>query len=76
MTDHGMTGCGDDVCITCGDRATEVVVVAVDGIEAWCVDADGARQVVAVDLVAPVETGDRVLVHAGVALARLDGSRA
>ena len=68
-----MSDYGDDVCLTCGDVATEAVVLAVDGLEARCVDLDGASELVAIDLVAPVRTGDRVLVHAGVALARLDG---
>ena len=39
---------------------------------ALCVDGEGAESAVAVDLVDPVETGDVVLVHAGVAIARLE----
>ena len=38
---------------------------------AACRDADDALHEVDVDLVAPVASGDRVLVHAGVAIARL-----
>jgi len=46
-----------------------VLEVQPDGI-ARC-EADGTESDVMVDLVAPVARGDNVLVHAGVALARL-----
>ena len=54
-------------CITCSDEGVPMRVgeVRADGI-ALC---EGVE--VLVDLVAPVEPGDEVLVHAGVALARL-----
>ena len=35
---------------------------------ALCVDEDGAQQTVETALVEPIGVGDRVLVHAGVAL--------
>jgi hydrogenase maturation factor len=45
-------------------------VVSLTGDGAVCVDEQGARhEGIAVDLVEPVEPGDRVLVHAGVAIA-------
>ncbi len=46
-----------------------VLEVQPDGL-ARC-EADGAESDVMVDLVAPIAIGDNVLVHAGVALARL-----
>ena len=46
-----------------------VLEVQSDGI-ARC-GTDGAESDVMVDLIAPVSIGDDVLVHAGVALARL-----
>jgi len=58
-------------CITCGDVATEMTVVTVDeepGL-ALCDDADGVRHSVEITLAAPVRTGDRLLVHAGTAIA-------
>lgn len=65
-TDHG------EACITCGDVALPLTVVHVDGGDARCRDdATGAEEVVAVDLVGPLAPGDRVLVHARVALERL-----
>jgi hydrogenase maturation factor len=50
-----------------------VAALSADG-EAVCVDEDGSRSTVMADLVGPVVPGDRVLVHAGVALVRLEES--
>ena len=75
MTDHRQTEVGrtgqPDVCITCGDVAVALEVVTVDGNDAVCRAPDGGTEVVAVELVGPLEPGDRVLVHARVALERL-----
>ena len=53
-------------------------VVAVDPERelALCIDDAGARHSVEIGLVAPVAPGDEVLVHAAVALARLNGAPA
>jgi len=66
-----MSCVGDTHCITCSDEGVPMRVLEVqpDGI-ARC-EADGTESDVMVDLVAPVARGDNVLVHAGVALARL-----
>jgi hydrogenase assembly chaperone HypC/HupF len=61
-------------CITCGDVGIPMRVVEVVDDYAECVDGDGARQAVLVDLVGPVGPGDSVLVHAGVAIAPLEGA--
>ena len=72
---HLAAHCGpEDHCITC---AAEGVVMRVAGIEdgeglARCVRDDGAPAEGAVDRGEPVEAGDLILVHAGVALARLE----
>lgn len=61
-------------CITCGDVAVVLTVVALTGdADALCRDEDGRFETVAVELAGPVAEGDRLLVHAGVALERLDG---
>jgi len=60
-----------DICITCGDVAVPLVVVSLDGADAVCRADDGGTELVAVELVAPVVPGDRVLVHARVALEKL-----
>jgi hydrogenase maturation factor len=46
-------------------------VASVDGSDARCVDDEGREEVVATELVGEVAPGDRVLVHAGVAIERL-----
>ena len=61
-----------DGCITCGDHAVELSVIGVDeqrGL-AVCADEFGASVEVDVLLVTPVNPGDRLLVHAGTAIAR------
>lgn len=60
-----------DVCITCGDVAVALTVVWIDGDDALCRAEDGGTELVAVELVAPIAPGDRVLVHARVALEKL-----
>jgi hydrogenase maturation factor len=64
----------DEGCITCGDEATPMRVLEVEtgaGL-AICADPDELPSEVEVGLVEPVEPGDTVLVHAGVALVRLE----
>jgi hydrogenase maturation factor len=61
------------VCITCGDVAIPMRVVRIgdDGL-AECVTDDGLRSAVEVGLLDDLAIGDAVLVHACVALQRLD----
>jgi hypothetical protein len=63
-----------DGCITCGDLAVQLEVVTVLGADARCRDAAGREEVVATELVGAVAPGDRLLVHARVALERLGGT--
>jgi len=58
-------------CITCGDVAVVLTVVAVEGSDARCVDEQGRLELVATELVGEVGPGDKVLVHAGVAIEKL-----
>ena len=58
-------------CITCGDVAVTATVVEVSGSTAT-VEIDGAREDVGIELVAPVEPGDVLLCHAGIALQRVE----
>jgi hypothetical protein len=69
--DHCGSGHG---CITCGDQGLEMRVVTVDAARGLAVCGDEAGQAVEVDtlLVEPVAPGERLLVHARVAIARLD----
>jgi hydrogenase maturation factor len=61
----------EDGCITCGDEAVALQVLAVDegrGL-ALCTDDAGRHSTVEVALVAPVRCGEALLVHAGTAIA-------
>jgi hydrogenase maturation factor len=63
---------GGDHCITCGDVADPMTVIAIDDDRglALCEADDGHRETVEVALVAPVRAADRLLVHAGTAISR------
>jgi len=63
-----------DGCVTCGDIAIEMTVERADADRglALCRDAAGNRETVETALVPPVGGGDRLLVHAGTAIALLD----
>ena len=60
-------------CITCGDQALEMRVAEVDADRglAVCVDDGGRAAEVDVLLVEPAVVGERLLVHARVAIARV-----
>jgi hydrogenase maturation factor len=57
-------------CPTCADAAYEAEVLAVLD-DAATVLVEGRRERVGIELVAPVEPGERLLCHAGIALQRL-----
>ena len=63
--------CGDH-CITCSDEGIPMRVERIDDSRelALCAAEDGSKSTVEIALV-DVEPGDRVLVHAGVALTEL-----
>lgn len=61
----------DRSCITCGDVAVVLTVQSVDGADGTCHDDDGRTEAVALELVGEVRPGDRLLVHAGVAIGRV-----
>ena len=68
-----MSECGDH-CITCSDEGVPMQVERIDEARglALCATDEGSKSTVEIALVAPVEPGDRVLVHAGVALVELE----
>jgi hydrogenase maturation factor len=72
--------CADEHCITCGDQGLPLRIVALegDGLARCSDDAAPSEPDTTVDvqLVGEVAPGDLVLVHAGVALVRLDGAPA
>jgi hydrogenase maturation factor len=68
--------CGYDHCVTCSDEGVPMRVLKLDDVRglALCEGADGEHATVETALVAPVEPGDELLVHAGVALVRLEAA--
>ncbi len=66
--------CGSQHCITCGDDGVPMTVLRLDADRglALCAAENGERSSVETALVEPVQTGDRLLVHAGTAIARLE----
>ena len=60
-----------DGCVTCSDAGIPVRVLSVEGDDALCEDAVGNRAQIAVELVAPVGTGEVLLTHGGVAIGRV-----
>jgi hydrogenase maturation factor len=65
--------CGDH-CITCSDEGIPMRVERIDAGSglALCAADDGSKNTVEIALVEPVVPGDRLLVHAGVALVGLE----
>lgn len=65
-------------CITCGDEAVPLRVLKLDDTRglALCENDEGARETVEIALVPEVVLGDRLLVHAGTAIARLENEEA
>ncbi len=79
--DEGMrceTGHGSDHCITCGDEAIPLRVLRVDGERglALCEAESGEHTTIEVALIDPVGPGDRLLAHAGTAIAPLPATAA
>jgi hydrogenase expression/formation protein HypC len=64
--------CHDEVCITCSDQAVAVTVVRLLADDLAIVDTGAGQEEVSVALVA-AGIGDTILVHAGEAIAVLDG---
>jgi hydrogenase maturation factor len=63
-----------DGCVTCSDAGIPVRVVSLEGYDALCEDAVGNKAEIAVDLVAPVTTGEVLLTHGGVAIAKVQNA--
>lgn len=61
-----------DGCVTCSDAGIPVRVLSLEGHDALCEDAAGNRAEIAVELVEPVEAGEVLLTHGGVAIGRIE----
>jgi hydrogenase maturation factor len=60
-----------DGCVVCSDAGIPVRVISVEGDDALCGDAVGNRARIAVELVAPVQVGEILLTHGGVAIGKV-----
>jgi hydrogenase assembly chaperone HypC/HupF len=60
-----------DGCIVCSDAGIPLRVVSIDGDDALCEDTTGNTTEIAVELVAPVEAGEVLLTHGGVAISKV-----
>ncbi len=60
-----------DGCVVCSDAGIPVRVVSIEGDDALCEDAAGNRAQMAVELVAPVQVGEVLLTHGGVAIGKV-----
>jgi hydrogenase maturation factor len=60
--------CHDEVCLTCSDAAIQVTVVELLADELAIVDTGAGHEEVSVALV-DAAVGDKILVHAGEAIA-------
>jgi hydrogenase expression/formation protein HypC len=61
-----------DGCVTCSDAGIPVRVISLSGHDALCEDAAGNQTEIAVELVEPVEAGEVLLTHGGVAIGRVE----
>jgi hydrogenase maturation factor len=66
----GISPCGENVCITCSDQAVPVRIIEflADGLAR--VDTGISIENIQIELV-DMSLGDKVLVHAGVAIAKV-----
>lgn len=58
-------------CATCADQAEQGVLLSLQPDGMGVLELGGEQRLVALDLVAGVEVGARLLVHAGVVIAAL-----
>jgi hydrogenase maturation factor len=67
--------CDEHHCITCGDDGVPMTVLRVDSARGLALCEGDAEEKATVEtaLVEPVAPGDRLLVHAGTAIARVSG---
>jgi len=64
-----------DGCVTCSDAGIPVRVISLEGHDALCEDGAGNRAEIAVELVEPVEAGEVLLTHGGVAIGKVEAER-
>jgi hydrogenase expression/formation protein HypC len=61
-----------DGCVVCSDAGIPVWVLSIEGDDALCEDRAGNQAQIAVELVAPVQVGEVLLTHGGVAIGKVE----
>ena len=61
-----------DGCVVCSDAGIPLRVVSIEDDDALCEDSAGNQTEIAVELVAPVQTGEVLLTHGGVAIGKVE----
>ena len=60
-----------DGCVVCSDAGIPVRVISIEGDDALCEDSAHNQTEIAIELVAPVQFGEVLLAHGGVAIAKV-----
>ena len=60
-----------DGCVVCSAAGIPVRVISIEGVDALCDDRAGNRAEIAVE-VTPVEIGEFLLTHGGVAIGKVE----
>jgi hydrogenase expression/formation protein HypC len=60
-----------DGCVVCSDAGIPVRVISIEGDDALCEDSAGNQTEIAIELVAPVQIGEVLLTHGGVAIGKV-----
>jgi hydrogenase expression/formation protein HypC len=60
-----------DGCVVCSDAGIPVRVISIQDDDALCEDAASNQTEIAIELVAPVQPGEILLTHGGVAIGKV-----
>jgi hydrogenase expression/formation protein HypC len=60
-----------DGCVVCSDAGIPVRVISIQEDDALCEDSVGNQAQIAVELVTPVQIGEVLLTHGGVAIGKV-----
>jgi hydrogenase expression/formation protein HypC len=62
----------NDGCVVCSDAGIPVRVISIEGDDALCEDSAGNQTEIAIEFVAPVQIGEVLLTHGGVAISKVE----
>ena len=61
-----------DGCVVCSDAGIPVRVLSIEGDDALCEDSAGNQTEIAIEFVVPVQFGEVLLTHGGVAIGKVE----